>query len=181
MHVILLNLLLISPLHAASLAGVSMPDTIVANTKDLQLNGMGLREKYWIDIYVAGLYLPQKMSNPEEIIKQNIAKQIQIEFIYSNVPKAKMIEVLEENIQNNPQFSAETVASIRKCGTWMQDFTTGDVVSFDYVPDTQTTTIYINGSQRGSVQSQEFMQAIFAMYVGKYPATEELKRGLLGL
>ena len=50
----------------------------------------------------------------------------------------------------------------------MQDFTTGDVVSFDYIPDTIITTIYINGAQRGSVQSKEFM-AIFAMYVGKIP------------
>lgn len=181
MYTILLSLLLSNPLYAASLAGVSMPGTIVANSNTLQLNGMGLREKYWIDIYVAGLYLPEKMKNPEEIITKNIPKQIQIEFIYSSVPKTKMIEVLEENIQNNPQFSTETVASIRKCGTWMQDFTTGDIVSFDYVPSTQTTTIFINGAQRGAVQSQEFMQAIFAMYVGKYPATQELKRGLLGL
>jgi hypothetical protein len=181
MYTVLLSLLLSTSSYAASLAGVSMSDTIVANSNTLQLNGMGLREKYWIDIYVAGLYLPEKMSTPEEIITKNIPKQIQIEFIYSSVPKNKMIEVLEENIQNNPQFSAETVASIRKCGTWMQDFTTGDVVSFDYVPSTQTTTIYINGTERGAVQSQEFMQAIFAMYVGKYPATQELKRGLLGL
>ena len=180
MYTLILSLLS-TPLYAESLAGITMPDTIVANTKTLQLNGMGLREKYWIDIYVAGLYLPEKMNSPEDIITQNIPKQIQIEFIYSSVPKTKMIEVLEENIQNNPQFSEETVASIRKCGTWMQDFTTGDVVSFDYIPDTQITTIYINGAQRGSVQSQEFMEAIFAMYVGKYPATQELKRGLLGL
>ena len=91
-----------------------------------------------------------------------------------------MIAVLEENIANNPQFSSDTVASIRKCGSWMQDFTTGDVVTFDYMPTTKTTTIYINSKERGSVKSKEFMEAIFAMYVGKYPATEALKQGLLG-
>ena len=112
------------------------------------------------------------------IIKANITKRIQVEFIYSSVPQAKMIAVLEENIANNPQFSSETVASIRKCGSWMQDFTSGDVVMFDYNPTTQTNTIYINGSTRGSIQSKEFMDTIFAMYVGKYPATEVLKKGL---
>jgi hypothetical protein len=91
-----------------------------------------------------------------------------------------MIAVLEENIANNPQFSSATVASIRKCGSWMQDFTSGDVVVFDYNPTTEKTTIYINDATRGSIQSKEFMEAIFAMYVGKYPATEALKQGLLG-
>ena len=103
-----------------------------------------------------------------------------VEFIYSSVPQAKMIAVLEENISNNPQFSPDTVAKIRQCGSWMQDFTSGDVVMFDYSPATLTTTIYINDKVRGSIESKEFMEATFAMYVGKYPATEALKQGLLG-
>ena len=166
--------------HASSLAGISMPDNITVENETLVLNGLGLREKYWVDVYVAGLYLPQKMSDGNDVIKANIPKRIQVEFIYSSVPQAKMIAVLEENIANNPQFSSATVASIRKCGSWMQDFTSGDVVVFDYNPTTETTTIYINDATRGSIQSKEFMEAIFAMYVGKYPATEALKQGLLG-
>lgn len=165
---------------AATLAGVSMPDAATIETETLVLNGLGLREKYWIDVYVAGLYLPEKMDDGNTVIKADVAKRIQVEFIYSSVPKEKMIAVLEENIANNPQFSSDTVASIRKCGSWMQDFTTGDVVTFDYMPTTKTTTIYINSKERGSVKSNEFMEAIFAMYVGKYPATEALKQGLLG-
>lgn len=167
-------------IYAASLAGVSMPDSATVNNETLILNGLGLREKYWVDVYVAGLYLPSKMNDGNAIMKANVGKRIQVEFIYSSVPQAKMIAVLEENISNNPQFSADTVAKIRRCGSWMQDFTSGDIVMFDYSPTTQTTTIYINDKIRGSIQSKEFMEAIFAMYVGKYPATEALKQGLLG-
>ncbi len=171
---------LFQTVSAATLAGISMPDTVSVESETLKLNGIGLREKYWIDIYVAGLYLPIKMNSGIEVIEANVNKRIQIEFIYSDVPKEKMIAVLEENIANNPQFSKETVESIRKCGTWMQDFTTGDVVTFDYSATSKTTTIYINQEIRGSVTSEGFMKAIFAMYVGKYPATEALKAGLLG-
>lgn len=167
-------------LYAASIAGVSMPDSATVNDETLILNGLGLREKYWVDVYVAGLYLPNKMNDGDSIMKANVNKRIQVEFIYSSVPKEKMIAVLEENISNNPQFSSDTVAKIRQCGSWMQDFTSGDVVMFDYAYTTQTTTIYINDKTRGSMQSKEFMEAIFAMYVGKYPATEALKQGLLG-
>ena len=167
-------------IYAANLAGVSMPDSAKVNNETLILNGLGLREKYWVDVYVAGLYLPSKMNDGDAIMKANVDKRIQVEFIYSSVPQAKMIAVLEENISNNPQFSPDTVAKIRQCGSWMQDFTSGDVVMFDYSPTTLTTTIYINDNVRGSIQSKEFMEAIFAMYVGKYPATEALKQGLLG-
>jgi len=167
-------------LYASTLAGVSMPESVIINNETLILNGLGLREKYWVDVYVAGLYLPSKMNDGDAIMKANIDKRIQVEFIYSSVPKSKMIAVLEENISNNPQFSSDTVAKIRQCGSWMQDFTSGDVVMFDYSPVTLTTTIYINYNIRGSIQSKEFMEAIFAMYVGKYPATEALKQGLLG-
>ena len=164
---------------AASLSNVTIPDEITLQNERLQLNGIGLREKYWIDIYVVGLYLPTKMKDGPSVINANVAKRIHIEFVYSDVPKEKMVEVLEENIQNN-QFSADTIDSIRKCGSWMQDFTAGDTVVFDYIPATQTTTIYINETSRGSIVSEDFMKAIFAMYVGKYPATEALKKGLLG-
>ena len=63
---------------------------------------------------LCGWFIPSsKMSDGNDVIKANIDKRIQVEFIYSSVPQAKMIAVLEENISNNPQFSSETVASIR--------------------------------------------------------------------
>ena len=66
-----------------------MPDNITIENETLILNGLGLREKYWVDVYVAGLYLPQKMSDGNDVIKAKYAKRIQAEFIYSSVPKEK--------------------------------------------------------------------------------------------
>ena len=48
---------------AADLAGVSMPDSIVSGKTKLHLNGIGLREKFLLDIYVVGMYIPQKNSD----------------------------------------------------------------------------------------------------------------------
>ena len=143
---------LLQVVHADSLAGISMADNITVENETLILNGLGLREKYWVDVYVAGLYLPQKMSNGDDIIKANITKRIQVEFIYSSVPQAKMIVVLEENILPTIHSSLQKPLHLFANGSWMQDFTSGDVVMFDYNPTTQTTTIYINGSTRGSIQ-----------------------------
>ena len=72
-----------------TLSGVTMTDNIILDEQTLLLNGLGLREKYWIDIYVAGLYLPTKMSDGATVIRANIPKRIQVEFIYHNVPQIK--------------------------------------------------------------------------------------------
>ena len=49
----LLSLLLaLSPAHAATLAGVTLADTATVGGQPVVLNGMGLREKYFLDIYV---------------------------------------------------------------------------------------------------------------------------------
>lgn len=41
-------------LHAASLAGVTLPDTEQVGGTKLVLNGLGLRTKFMVKVYVAG-------------------------------------------------------------------------------------------------------------------------------
>ena len=48
-------------LHAASLAGVTLPDTVQVGSTTLVLNGMGLRTKFMVKVYVAGLYLMEAL------------------------------------------------------------------------------------------------------------------------
>ncbi len=42
-------------LDAGSLAGVTMPDTEQVGSTKLGLNGLGLRTKFMVKVYVAGL------------------------------------------------------------------------------------------------------------------------------
>ena len=174
----LLTHLLCSFALAASIAGQDFPDTISLDGQELQVNGVGLREKYWIDIYAAGLYLPQKMNSATDIIHLDAPKRIHAKFIYSSVPKAKMVESLEENIRQNPDFSAQAVKDIREAAEWMEDFASGDEMMFEYIPG-KGTSVIINGKLKGTVVSKDFMIAVFSMYVGPNPASEQLKKGLL--
>ena len=68
---------LCQPAIAQTVAGITFPDRIQINESALVLNGAGLREKYWIDIYVAALYLPKASTVPQAIIEQN-TKRIQL-------------------------------------------------------------------------------------------------------
>ena len=53
-------------LQAADLAGVTMPDSVQVGNTTLVLNGLGLRTKIVVKVYVAGLYLPENPPTPTE-------------------------------------------------------------------------------------------------------------------
>ena len=61
-------------LRAATLAGVTLPDSTQVAGKTLVLNGVGLRTKFVVKVYVAGLYLEQKSSDPNAILKSDSPK-----------------------------------------------------------------------------------------------------------
>jgi hypothetical protein len=60
------------PAAAGSLAGVNLPDKVEVKGQSLVLNGLGLRTKFFIKVYVGGLYLPQKEKAPAKILSEDV-------------------------------------------------------------------------------------------------------------
>ena len=120
------SLLLLSQLaFGGSLAGVTMPDNVTVGGESLTLNGMGLREKYFIDIYVGGLYVKSKSTDGASIINAEEPKRIHMHFIYSSVPADKMNETWDGGFAGNGGGDA---AKVGKLKSWMTDLTTGDEI-----------------------------------------------------
>ncbi|MBL6999020.1 MAG: chalcone isomerase family protein, partial [Gammaproteobacteria bacterium] len=108
----LLFLCLASPAQAKELAGVTVADTIIsANQETLILNGMGLREKLWIDIYVGSLYLAKASYNVADILSQPNAFRIQLDFVYSEVTPEKLLIAWKEGFEKNQ--SAEKLKALK--------------------------------------------------------------------
>ena len=102
--VVLSTLLLLSPLaRSAELSGVFVDDVIAAKNGDtLVLNGVGLREKFWVDVYVGSLYLTGKTSNVADILSSQKAWRIQMDFIYKEVDKEKLTTAWREGFEKKP-------------------------------------------------------------------------------
>lgn len=169
----------LSVAQAGTLAGVTLPDTAASGSGEtLVLNGMGLREKFFLDIYVGGLYLKAKTHDASSVINTNEPKRIVMKFIYSKVTKQQMIDTFEENFVKNPAASA---LGDRKQQLYsaMQDVLKGDEVMIDYIPGTGTT-IYINNQIKATIPGADFMRALFTIYLGPSPAYGPLKDGMLG-
>ncbi|MCB9684782.1 MAG: chalcone isomerase family protein [Alphaproteobacteria bacterium] len=162
---------------AAELSGVNVPDTATVGGQQLVLNGLGLREKFFFDIYVGGLYLPSKTSDWKAAIEMDGAKRITMNFVYSEVSLDKLLEAYKEGLESN-SYAANQGANFEKFFGWMETMKSGDSMVFDYVPGTGTT-VTVKGQVKGTIADADFMKALWAVYIGDHPPTNALKSGMM--
>jgi chalcone isomerase-like protein len=166
-------------LQAASLAGVTLPDSQQVAGKSLVLNGLGLRSKMMVKVYVAGLYLEQKSSDPAAIMKSDGPKKIVMHFLY-HPSKSQMVDAFQEGFEGNSPDAMKTMKpDIDKLLNALQDLKSGDEMVFTYVPGTGTT-LAINGQDKVSIAGQPFEQALLSVWLGPKPPTADVKKGMLG-
>ena len=165
--------------NAASLAGVTLPDSQQVAGKNLVLNGLGLRSKMMVKVYVAGLYLEQKSSDPNAIMKSDTPKKIIMHFVY-HPSKGQMADAFNEGFADNSPDAMKTMKSdIDKLNGALEDLKAGDEMVFTYVPGTGTT-LAINGKDKVTIAGQPFAQALLSVWLGPKPPTADVKKGMLG-
>ncbi len=173
-----LLLSLVAPATAASLGGVTLPDTATVGGQNLVLNGIGLREKFFFDIYVGGLYLPAKTTSATAAIEEDVPKRLVMHFIYSEVTAAQLVEAYGEGTSKNPAAAAQA-ENLKKLHGWMEAVHPGDEVAFDYVPGTGTA-VTVKGAAKGTIPGADFMKVLWTVYLGPNPPTGALRSGMLG-
>lgn len=169
-----------SSVQAAEVAGVKLADTVAVNGQKLSLNGAGLRKKMFIKVYVGGLYLAAKQSNPQAILAADAPRQMTLNFTF-DVDKGKMSEAWSEGLAaNTPNASAEVKKAIATLASWMQDMKKGESLQLTYVPGTGTS-VTINGKAKGTLPGKATADAILATWIGPNPGPgEDFKKALLG-
>ncbi|HET9794684.1 MAG TPA: chalcone isomerase family protein [Thermoanaerobaculia bacterium] len=173
-------LLAASVAHAAGLAGVSMPDTAAAPGKTLRLNGLGLRTKLLFKIYVGGLYLENPTPEAARAISSDEGKRVVMHFLYKKVTKKQLDEAWEEGFrENTPSLSAAVKADLAKFESWMGDVSSGQEIVLTYEPG-KGTTVQFAGEEKGTIPGEDFMRALWGVFLGPHPPTEDLKKGMLG-
>ena len=169
---------------AAELSGVFVADEIkTADGQTLVLNGVGLREKLWVDVYVGSLYLPSKSGNVAEILSKPGPWRVQLDFVYKEVSREKLLEGWRDGFEKNQ--STETLKQLQPRIDEFYDYFATNAVKkdryvFDYIP-AQGTRISKNQQQLGLIPGEDFKTALLEIWLGNYPADRKLKKGMLGL
>lgn len=169
---------------AAEVAGVFVDDEIRTESGDvLVLNGAGLREKFWVDVYVGSLYLPSRSRDVAEILSQPGPLRIQLDFVYKEVAREKLLESWREGFEKNQD--AESLQALQSRIEQFYGFFDGSALArdqyrFDYQPG-NGTRISKNQQVLGVIAGEDFRSALLEIWLGNQPADKSLKKAMLGL
>ena len=165
---------------AAELAGVTLPDNAQVGGQELMLNGLGLREKAWIDVYVGALYLPETTSTAESAINMTGPSRIVMHFV-RDVPADKVIDGWKEGFGNNNEKAVVEALGERLekfNGFFTSEIKEGEAVVLDYVPG-EGTKVSIGGEEKGVIEGEDFNSALRAVWLGPKPPSRDFQKGLL--
>jgi len=166
--------------NAGTLAGVTLPDKADVKGQSLALNGMALRTKFFIKVYVAGLYLPQKEKAAAKILAADAPHRMVMHFLYS-VNKDQMCDAWKDGLeQNTPKALPEVKKAFASLCNWMEPIPKGNELTLTYVPG-EGTTVEVNGKAKGTLPGKPTADAILATWIGPDPAPgADFKKGVLG-
>ncbi len=176
--------MLASTASAVEFYDIQFPDKLKlpGTHSEIQLNGIGYRTKFFFKIYIGALYTLEKSSSPDIIKEQPGAKRIQMNFLYDEVSKEKLIKAWNEGFESNNDEAtlAKLAERIKQFNNYFPTLKAGDVVLLDYIPRTGTH-VSIRGTEVGVIKGKDFYDALLDIWLGDEPADEDLKEAMLGI
>src|SRR5690242_5494151 len=175
---LLLTLSSIPSVLAATVAGVTMPDTITVDGTNLVLNGMGLRQATALRVkaYVGGLYLEHRTSDGNTVIDSPQVKRVTMGFVRDIDSKRLTSGWADEIRKVGNKIPDDKIAQF---SALIPDVKDGDKMSFTWRPGAGVD-VALNDKPRGSVPGDDFARTLFTVWFGPKPGDENLKRGMLG-
>lgn len=178
---LLLNFCLAGSASAVSISDINIPDSLTAGGSDLVLNGAGTRSKWFLDLYVGGLYLPARSSDASAIIEADEPQAIKLHIISGMITSDRMTSATMEGFENS---TGDNVAPIKDevdkfLNVFSEEIKEGDVFDLVYLPDSGVHVMK-NGTERGVIKGMAFKKALFGIWLSDEPAQDSLKQSMLG-
>ncbi len=168
--------------YGAKESGIRFTDSLQLGDSKLVLNGTGLRRKWFIKVYAAGLYLPTVSEDADDVLSMVGPKRMRMHFLYREVSREKLLKTLDTGFKaNHTQQEMDALRDkIVELKSLFQTVSKGDEVVLDYIPGVGTQ-LFFNAELQGVIPGFEFHQALLRVWLGKKPADKKLKQGLLGI
>ncbi len=161
--------------------GVTFPETVVMEGHTLQKNGSGTREKFWIDLYRAALYLPAKTHDASRIIRADEPQLLRLVIVSSFISEKTMRKGIEEGFEKATD--KETAPLQKRIDRFVAAFASGiqkgDRYDLFYRPGSGVE-VKKNGEIITTIPGKDFKEALLAIWLGDKPAQKSLKEDLLG-
>jgi len=170
--------------YSVEIEGIIFNDQISLNdTKQvLTLNGAGLRQKFFFNIYAAGLYVETTSQDVDTLLNQNGSKLFVMHILYTEIEQDEMVNSTIDSFKKNLTATEYLTLEprIKSFSTQYQTVKTGDILIYDYTPN-KGTRFSINNTLKGVTYGSDFNTALLKIWLGNKPASKDLKNDLLGI
>lgn len=172
------------PARSAEVAGVHFDDRALLAGSELVLNGAGLRTRFMLKIYAAGLYLPRRADNLEAIAASVGPKRIQIVTLRDLSAEQfadALIDGLKRNHDETEMARLQARADdLRNAVLSLKSAPAGSLIRLEWLPGKGTRLSIGNASGGPDIPGEDFYQALLRIWLGDKPADQDLKKALLG-
>lgn len=184
MHKIMIIILLLCSYSFSAIAekvhGVKIADDLKFSDHSLKLNGAGVRTKFFLDLYVAGLYLDTQYDSAKAIIDANDEMNIRINIISDKITPDRFADATMDGFAHSTHGN---VAPIRKeietmIAVFRNELQLNDVFDLYYQPDVGVE-IFRNNVLQATVKGLEFKQALFGIWLSDESVQNSLKKSML--
>lgn len=170
-------------LAAVDVDGIKYEDALTVGGKELRLNGAGVRNKFVIKVYAAGLYLQEPKNTVDGVLKAEGPRRVRLVMmrdLSSEDLGTAFMAALAANVSEDDQ--AKIITQISKYGELFGQvglLKKGDVVDTDWLPGVGNQC-YLNGKKVGPVIPDIlFYNSLLRIWLGNKPVDPILKTKLL--
>jgi hypothetical protein len=176
-HALPLLLALAAPALASELGPI--PASISVEGRTLQLNGAGLRTRFFVEVYLGALYLERRSDDPAAILAVDQPWAVTMLF-RRDVGHERILDAFVSAFElNSPGQLERLKPQLEIFHAILEDVKEGQAVRLHYLPGAGTT-LTAPGGATATVPGRSFGEAMLRTWLGDHPADSRLKDALLG-
>ncbi len=158
-------------------------ETVKQSGREIKLNGKGVRIKYLFKVYSMAMYLPEKASSTEDVLKIDGPRRLTLVMMRDLTLDSfgsAFITALSDNLSEAEK--VKLLPQINNFGgmfAMMDSIKKGDELQLNWMPGVGTECL-LNGKKIGEFPGFAFYNAISRIWLGEKPVDKALKQALLG-
>lgn len=167
--------------QAVTINGTRVPDSLQHGGQLLTLNGTGVRNKYFIDLYVGALYLPRRVDDAGTILAADEPMALRLAIVSDRITSERMRESSLEGFEHATHGKTGPLTRDIEAflDAYREPIRIGDVFELRYTPGAGTDIVK-NDKVVTTIEGLAFKQALFGIWLCDEPAQTSLREGLLG-
>lgn len=161
---------------------IYVPDYIYASGQKLILNGAGMRNKYYMDLYLCALYLVNKSKDAKSIMEADETMSIRLHIVSNWVTNTRMQLAIREGFNkstnNNTKHIQQEIEMMTNA--FSEKIVKDDVFETHYIPG-KGCMVFKNAKHLCTIHGIEFKKALFGIWLSpNNPNHNELRKQLTG-